>query len=229
MLQQASKIRGVVVEGYDGKLGEVDDLHFDAYRWRVHYLVLRVDGIVSKERCLLSPTFIEASDWQQGRLTARMTRDLLEGSAESELDKHVAKQLEQSGADYAAGTPPSVRPVGSAAAAPRGEPSDPETDREGRPLVRSFDEVSGYAVDARNGRSGFIQDLLVDTQAWTIEYMLVHQRHLLPSPTRQVPTSWCGEFDWVAHCVRMNVARDQIHACPEYSAWATPGQMLDRT
>jgi hypothetical protein len=222
MLQQASKIRGVVVEGYDGELGDVDDLYFDSYRWQVHFLVLHVDGIMSKERCLLSPSFIEASDWRQGRLTARMTQDLLEGTSDFELDVHknVARQL---------ASPPTLQPVGSPAAGPRGDPGDPETDQEGRPLMRSVDEVVGYAVEARDGYAGFVQDLLVDTKDWTIGYMLVHQRNVLPSPTRQVPISWCQQFDWAADCVRMNAARHQIHASPEHPARATPGQMLDRT
>ena len=229
MLVQASTIRGTVAEGTDGKLGDVDDLYFDAYRWRVHFLVLTTGGIVSQDRLLLAPALIETSDWQSRRLAARISQDLLQACATSELAENVARQLERVGAGFAAGPPPTPKPEGWQAAGPKGEPNSPETDDAGRPLVRSVNEVTGYQVAAQDGQLGFIQDFLIDVRRWTIEYLLVHQRHFLPGPTRRVPVSWCELFDWAAHCVRMKVSRDRIRQCRKHPARATLGQMLDRT
>jgi len=216
MLIRASEIRGSIVEGTDGQLGIVDDLYFDAYRWLVDYLVIDMGTWFDEQEALLPPSHIETVDWPSHRILVRTSRDGLRHGPQPSQHHTVARQMAERNAGYV-WWPPAVEPnVEGTAPGPIGDPFASETDQQGRPLMRSVEEVTGYVVEAIDGRCGRLLNLLVDDRSWRIMALIIDHHNWLPGPGVIVPVDFVEHFDWLAHTVHMTVTRDRIRSCKVY-------------
>jgi hypothetical protein len=202
-------------------------MYFDEFGWRCCYFVVETGGLFSGKRSLVPLSYLERADWAARRLAMQITEEGLQSVGCNDLDKDVASQLEKHGAGYVAWPPPAPKPEGSTAQVPLGDPADPGTDDEGKPLLRSAKEITGYAVEATDGPCGHIDDLLVDDTTWRVEFLLVNPRNLLPGTPRTVPTAWVEACDWLSHCVRMRVDKDRIHHCPKDETNSTIDHLIN--
>jgi len=213
MLTRASKIRGMTVDGTDGQLGVVSDLYFDAYRWLVDYLVVDVGNWFGEQEALLPPSHIESIDWTTHRIVARTSRVGLRRGPQPATHQTVSRQLEERNAGYVM-WPPTAVVVEGTAPGPLGDPLAMETDQHGRALLHSAEEVTGYVVEAADGRCGRLLNLLVDDQSWRILSLIIDHQNWLPGEGVRVPVDFVDRFDWLTHTVQMNVIRDRIRSCP---------------
>lgn len=220
MLVKASLVRQCDAVGGDGTLGEIDDLYFDEFGWRVCYFVVATGDILAGKRSLAPLSYLESANWTAKRLSMRMSKQGLLDEPLSDLDHDVASQFEKHNAGYVAWPPPTPTPEGSTSQVPLGEPHHPGTDDEGKPLLRSAKEISGYVIEASDGRCGHLEDLLIDDKRWTVESLLIDPRNLLPGTLRLVPASMVDHCEWLSHSVRMNVGKQQIRNCPAYETQA---------
>lgn len=216
MLVKASVIRQCQAARGEASIGDVADLYFDEAGWRSCYLVVETGGLFSGKRSLVPLTYLESFDWPTRRLAMRITEAGLDAVGCNDLDKNVASQLEKHGAGYVAWPPPAPKPEGSTAQVPLGNPNEPGTDDDGRPLLRSVKEVVGYAVEVTDGPCGHVDDLLIDDATWQVEFLLVNPRNFLPGTPRAVPAPWVEACDWLSRSMRMNLDKDRIRECPTY-------------
>ena len=227
MLAKASVIRECEIVGSDETFGNVVDLYFDEYGWRTCYFVVEIGSLLSRKRVLVPLSYVESIDWRAKRISVRMTKQSLLDAGSEDLDRDVASQLKKRGAGYVAWPPPMPRPEGSTSQVPLGEADHSGTDDEGKPLLRSAKETTGYAVEATDGPCGHIDDLLIDDTTWNVELLLVNPNNLLPGTLRSVPVSWVEEFDWLSHSVRLNVNKEHVRDRPAYETNSTIDYLLN--
>jgi hypothetical protein len=94
----------------------------------------------------------------------------------------------------------------------------PVREEEADPHLRSSREVTGYHIEAADGRIGHVDDFLADDQAWIIRYMAIDTRYWLPGKKVLIAVSWVNSIDWGAGSVSVDLAKDAIRNSPEYSA-----------
>jgi len=72
----------------------------------------------------------------------------------------------------------------------------------------------GLRVEARDGASGRVADILVDDEHWTIDYLIAEMAG--PRGRRQVlvPLDWVGPLDVANGAVYLRRTREQLHGSP---------------
>jgi hypothetical protein len=87
---------------------------------------------------------------------------------------------------------------------------------EGDPYLRSAREVTGYAIQARDGDLGHVEDFIVDDESWALRYMVVDTRNWWPGKHVLVPPQWIESVCWPQSSVVVGLLRETIKKCAEY-------------
>jgi hypothetical protein len=97
-------------------------------------------------------------------------------------------------------------------------------EQEGDPHLRSAREVTGYAIAARDGDLGHVEDFLLDDATWALRYMVVDTVNWWPGKQVLVPPAWIAAISWDERMVAVDLTREAIKTGPAYD----PAQAFDR-
>jgi hypothetical protein len=79
---------------------------------------------------------------------------------------------------------------------------------------RSFRELSAYEMEARDGGSGRLEDLVADDSSWTLRFVVVDTRAWLPVGMVLVPTGSIEAVDPSRQRVITSLTGDEIKNDP---------------
>ncbi len=241
MLCSIKQLGGYAVAAQDGEVGKVAHAYFDDRLWTIRHLVAGTGTWLSGRDVLISPHAVQRIDEERRQVAVNLTRRQVEQAPDIDTDKPVSRQQEARYYDYY-GYPyywggaglwgPAAFPMGAGAvvamASTEGTstlPPDRQTqDRgeQGDPHLRSSAEVTGYAVEARDGGIGHVEDILFDPQSWAIRHVVIDTRNWLPGRKVLVEPAAIEDVDWSGRQVRVNLTREAVKASPEYR----PGELL---
>ena len=247
-LRPLERLREFTIGAKDGDVGTFDDVYFDDQSWTIRYLVVSTGGWLSGRRVLISPPAVEAIDAAGRRLVTGLSKEQVKNSPDIDTTRPVSRQHEMRLFDYygypyywtgpyrwGAAPYPYAAPYPSAAPYPPGtlreadRPAVAEElaarDREQQdPHLRSAREVTGYAIEAADGRLGHVEDFLVDDDEWAIRYLIVDPKSWWPGPHVLIATDWITRVSWSDAAVHVNVSREAVQNAPRYDN----GALLDR-
>jgi len=223
MLRSLSATENYVLSAKDGDIGRCKDFLFDDDFWTIRYMVADTGKWLPGRKVLISPISLGEPDWLQRRFSVSLTKEQIENSPP--LDEHapVSRRYEKryfgyyywpyywTGGDIwgAAPYPPAV-PVEYPEELEE-EEKDPEKSH-----LRSVKEVTGYDIQATDGRIGHVEDFIVDDETWTVRYMVVDTRKWLPGRKVLVSPEWIERIAWGEHTVSVDLSTEEIKQSPEY-------------
>jgi hypothetical protein len=232
MLHLVSRMRGADVLATDGPIGTVEDLYFDDEQWTVRYIVVSTGAWLGRS-VLLSPMAIEEA-WTAGRVAVKLTRAQVESSPDAATHEPVSRRMESEllrhygypiywggggvwgaygipaallGAPPEPFTPP-VLPPG----APQSRPSAATSDEDRH--LRSAGDVTGYHVEATDGRIGHIDDFLVDDRSWQIRYVQLDTSNWIGGKAVAISPHVFRDIDQAGRSVKVAVSRDAVKRAP---------------
>ena len=235
MLRSVSGMRGFTIHATDGDMGSVDDFLFDDQQWTIRYLVANTGSWLSSRLVLVSPIAFRSADVARETFDVALTRQQVENSPSIATDQPVSRQLEGEYSRYygypcywagqglwGAGMYPRMEDM----AAVSSTYQEMETGRqpEGDPYLRSAREVTGYAIQARDGDLGHVEDFIVDDESWGLRYLVVDTRNWWPGKHVLVSPRWIDSVSWTESSVMVDLLRETIKEGPEYD----PSMLLDR-
>jgi hypothetical protein len=164
----------------------VDDFYFDDEDWGIRYLVVDTGSWLSGRKVLISPLAVGHAGWMARRLPVALTRAQVEHSPDIDTRKPVSRQHEAEYLRYY-GYPYYWGGAGlwGMGAYPGGLTTEGRIEEElkahqahttGTPddcHLRSSNAVIGHRVEATDGDTGHVEDLLVDDYTWAITYLIV--------------------------------------------------------
>jgi uncharacterized protein YrrD len=231
MKQILSKVIGKTVETKDGKKGTVKDFLFDEKFWIIRYLEADFGDLFTSMKVLVPKVFFSAPEWDKGRLQLELTEGEIEKCPkisehlpvsrkyEEELYKHYDLQPYWTGAHMGPMTgfyPP--RPISS----PDNKVKESELDT----ILRSFNEVEGYHVNALDGNLGHIEDIIVNDENWQITSVVIDTKNWLPwSKKVMIAVDWIESISYVDREVKVKLSIETIKNAPEYN----PNDINDMT
>ena len=232
MLRSAKDMLGCKVHAADGKIGDVEDVYFEDLGWTVRYVVVDTGNWLPGRLVLISPLSVALGeqDWSKQVLPVCLTKEQVEKSPSADADKPVSRQHEIELNEYygwpvywptfpAAVLQGEMRP----AAASRGG-KDGFGKEEGDPHLRSMKVLKGYYIEAEDGEIGHVEDFIVDTEDWTVRYMVVDTRNWLPERKVLVAPAWVKAVKWGDKKVQVEFPRETIRESPEFD----PSQPVNR-
>jgi hypothetical protein len=208
MLRSLNDLRGYTLRERDGDMGIADDFLFDDHRWVIRYLVADTGTWLPGRLVLISPYAITAADWLGGWLALGLSKDEVEHSPDVSVDKPVSRQIEEELAKHY--TWPAywlARP-----------PESPDVTQmvRGDSALRSAKEVTGYRIEAADGRVGHVEDFVVDDEDWSIRFVVVDTRDWLPARKVVIAPQQIQRVNWSDQKVHFPMTREQIKNGPEY-------------
>ncbi len=210
----------------DGRVGSVEDFLFDSVLWTLRYLVVKLGGAPPHRRVLVPEGFFRQPDWNHRQMPVHLTKKAIEESPSITEDAPVSRQRENEIRDFfglqpyfMAGMPAGVYPIPMTRHhTGQGETISPEAEYNNNdPHLRSCTEVKGYAIGARDGEMGSVDDFLMDDQRWVIRYVIVDTRAWLPGKRVLMPLIWITDISWKRQTVLVDVKKEQVHQAPDYN------------
>ena len=225
MLRSVHDWKGFTIQATDGEIGHVDQFFFDDEHWTIRYLVVDTGGWLAGRRVLISPIALGETDWPEQRLHVKLTRQQVENSPDIDLDRPVSR-LQEKGYYQYYGWPaywagpalwgPGPYPL-YYAPEERHDIIEPDIKGEsGDRHLRSVREVTGYAIQARDGDIGHVEDFLLDERDWSIRYLIVDTKNWLPGKKVLVAPTWISGVHWDRSNVSVDLTRSAIEQAPEY-------------
>ena len=225
MLRRASDLLRLRLGARDGEIGRVKDFYFDDQSWTLRYLVADTGTWLTGRRVLISPFAIKGVDAEQGHVDVQLTREQVEGSPSIDEHKPVSRQFESDYARYY-GWPmywygpalwgPTPFPLYDGVAREAGRDSSAVAQESGDRHLRSASEVKGYALHARDGDLGRVEDFIIGDADWAIRYLLVDTNSWRPGGKALIATQWISGVSWDRSHVAVDVTRGQIQGAPEF-------------
>ncbi|HUR58860.1 MAG TPA: PRC-barrel domain-containing protein, partial [Opitutaceae bacterium] len=215
---------------------------FDDRSWTVRYLVVDTGTWLNSRKVLISPSALGVAEWDKRVLPVALTQDQVRLSPPLDPAEPVTQEHENQLTHYynwpaywgPAGFPdmgyamPMV-PVDVEPPQPAGVPVAParrvSAENAVHPAphhVRSVRAVTGYAIAAKDGALGHVDDFLIDDRSWEIRYLVVDTRNFLPGKKVIVAPQWIQSVGWEDAKVSVDLARETIKSSPEYD----PEQVL---
>ncbi len=227
MLLAGSALKGFALEAEDGRFGAVSDFLFSDETWEMCWLVVDTGGWLTGRKVLIHPSAIGRVDYGRQQFLVALSKAQVKGSPDILADQPVSRQMERdlygyygwdplwSGGFYgplAMGSPLGMSPylgggapLGGTDVGNRGEHWDPGGYED--PHLRSVTGMTGYHLYACDDGIGHVENLLIESAAWAIRYLVVDTRnwwsgrHVLLSPDAVT------DISWLQHEMRLNVTR----------------------
>jgi hypothetical protein len=238
MLRAIKQFQGVRIRARDGEIGKVSDVYFDDKEWVIRYVVVDTGSwLAGGRRVLIAPAAFDQADWEAGELPVHLTRDQVQNAPGIDSDKPVSRQNEIDLSSYygwpeywppltalsptmpysGAGVMPAALPgEGPAALTPDSGNVADGTPGDGDPHLRSGREVTGYRIEARDGRAGKVDDLLFNDETWRIDYMVVDTGGPLSSKKVMLAPSWVQRIATDDSVAQVDLDRESVEKSPEF-------------
>jgi PRC-barrel domain len=237
MLWNASAINQYAVEASDGPIGTVSDFLFDDASWTVRWLVVDTGRWLTGRKVILPTSALGHPDPAEDSFSVGLTQQQVDDSPGVGLEEPVSRQTESSvyahyglGPYWGAGYLGGYRgPFGSTPFPVSGtdelnrRAADAEHDRY-NPTLRSFQLITGYHVESRDGDIGHVEDFLVDDTDWTIRFLVIDTRNWWPGKRVLISPRSVLEIDWQGRMVTLDVDRQKVKDGPAYD----PSVVIDQ-
>jgi len=213
------------------QLGTLRDFYFDDHDWIIRYLV--VDMTPSNRLVLLSPEAVESFHGTDETLTVNLTAGQIASSPDIDLENSISSQQEAELRSY----------YGWPALASRGAlltgysllPPPPAVVESGETTsleeennhLQDAQRVLKYAVQARDGATGHVDDFLIDDESWTLQYIVVDTGNWLSGKKVLVSPSYVYQIDWAEAIVHVDLNQETIQNSPEYELESFPSQDIE--
>lgn len=212
------------VRAVDGDIGRVQDLQVDDRPWVVRDIVVDVGHWLAGHLVLIRPAAVVNPARGDQTIDVKLTAEQIADAPSVETHPSVTRQHNVEPYQYLglpfplSGSEPWTAAIAAARVSERGSSRLRYFDLH----LRSLRALSHYAIEARDGEAGHVEDWIVDSQKWHARYAVVKtasgrsRRHVL------LPVHWLGPISWSARAIYADLPRGAIIHAPEHAPAALP-------
>jgi hypothetical protein len=225
MIFRLTELIKYVVRAKDGIIGEVEDFYFDAFEWRLRYLVIAGNEEMDRRKLLISTVALDRPDYENSQLDIDLSKEIVKNSPEVTLDRPITREEEVALHSYyqwpfyweAAGVSayPFIEMVS--------DMKKQEAEADNVHLLRSATQLLSLSIQARDGSIGYVDDFLIEDEQWNMLYLVVDTGTWLPGRKVLISPQWIKKIHWVEATVDVDLSRETIKNSPEYD----PSRPLD--
>ncbi|MCB9558012.1 MAG: PRC-barrel domain containing protein [Deltaproteobacteria bacterium] len=232
MLRSLQALTGYALNATDGKIGRCQDFLFDDQHWVLRYMVADTARWLPGRRVLIYPRAVTRADWQSRTIDVLLSKQQVEDAPALAEDQPVSRRYENRYLRYlgygpywidthawgVAALPHDLPAAGDGASANEAS-SDIEKPEDCH--LRSFNEIRGYRLDCHDDELfGSITDALVDLTSWTLRYVVVATRRILPGKEILVTPDLIGKLSYGQRTMTVDLTTEQLRNCPRFDPQA---------
>jgi hypothetical protein len=218
MLLKVKDLMGYTIKATDGDLGKVKDFYIDDRNWSVRFILIDTGEWLPERRVILSPFAIGKPDTTARVMTEEVSREQVKNSPGIKEYGRITREEEIRLCDYFGW------PIYCEDTATGG--SEPYTDmeREG-PAADEHDigthligarHLHGFRVEGPDGEIGFVEDMILDDDNWTIRYLAADTRKWFPGRKVLIATEWIERINAAEEKIHADISKKLVHDSPEY-------------
>ncbi|MFH1299445.1 MAG: PRC-barrel domain-containing protein [Planctomycetota bacterium] len=218
MFRSTNELRGYKLLATDGEFGTVKDFLFDDELNITRYIVVDTGGWLISQQVLISPVAIKQPDLDTHKLPTVLSKSNIAESPQIECDRPISRQHEYALAWYY-NWPVywgSMIPALMGRQAAIAEMEGQREQLQGDPHLRSVAEVIGYQIQCMEGVVGHVEDMIVDTESWSLRYLIIDTRNWLPSKKVIIAFDWITHITWEDRKAHVDLTQDQVKNAPVY-------------
>ena len=219
MLRSLKDLQRYRIHAVDGDIGAAYEFYFDDMQWGIRYLVVDTGAWFTGQRVLISPMAIVHADWAGLTLTLDLTKERIRRAPKVDEYKPFSRQEELNYVKYygwptywSAAIPTTTPKLGTRQAI-----TSPDEPKEAPHLHRTR-PVFSYAIHARDGDIGEVEDFIVDDDAWMIRNMVVSTRHWLPGKKVLIAPQWIADVNESESKIHVDLTREKVRNSPEFNS-----------
>jgi uncharacterized protein YrrD len=213
----------------DGEVGIVYDFFFDDFDWSIRYIIVEAGEWLDRKYVLFSPDAISLEDGEKVSFNISATRELIESSPATDLERPLSRQGEidlhnhYQWPFYWERLDHTIYPLVEMYSEMKEKTGEADLEQEDIHL-RSVRYVTGYTIEARDGKIGHVEDFIVGLTSWNILYLVVDTGAWITGRKVVLAPQWIQKIEWRNKQVRVDLEQDTIKNSPEYDP-----SNLDRT
>lgn len=228
MQRSIKEIQDYVLEADDGEIGRCKDFIFDDGSWTVRYMVADTGKWLPKKKVLISPISLGKADWESKTYRVELTKSQIEACPGLDENAPVSREYEKQLFDHFGWSPYWIgtRLWGMAAIPTRMAVPEPGKKSESQTAtmevespfrnLRSAGEVMGYHIQATDGEIGHVEDFIMDDTNWTLRYVVVDTRNILPGKKVLLAPQWVNSIEWRGRKMNVDLSKDLIKNGPSF-------------
>lgn len=210
MLQSTAHLIGFSLSATDGEIGKVKDFYFDDNTWKIRYLVVETGNWLFGRKVLIAPHAILHSLEESRTIAVSMTKEQVKNSPDIDTDKPVSKQSEADLYQHYAwpygsagmGYPSAAMITGAAELSNEMDNVEHHYDKH----LRSYKHITDYKVYNEDGPVGDTEDFLLNTEDWTLPYLIVHTPVSSSNEKTVIPTRKIRSIDLNTYMVLIDLS-----------------------
>lgn len=242
MLRSLRDLEKYSIHATDDDIGRVEDFYFDDSTWVIRYLIVDTSVWLPNRKVLISPISMGRPDWAKKILPVKITKQQVKDSPDIDLDKPVSRQHEMNYLGYygypyywggsglwGGGAYPYSMLKGTENDRVDNSHQASSTTREQElfssdknlhedPHLRSYKEVAGYHIEAKDGDIGHVHDMLVDERSWAIRYIVINTSNWFGGHQVLIVPEWIRHISWSEHMVDVDLTRQRVKDAPLYDS-----------
>jgi hypothetical protein len=218
MKRNIKSLIGFTLSATDGEIGKVKEFYFDDETWTIRYLIVDTGNWLSGRVVLISPQALLAPDWENKTFPINLTREQIKNSPDINTDIPVSRREEMELHSYypwvnywAPGYFGGMGPLTDSSVLLEQRTEEQGEDKH----LRSTHKVTGYTIQASDGKIGTVEDFLVD-DSWKIDFILVDTDHWFPGRKILLSPDMIKEIDWATELVVVYTTVAHVRNSPEY-------------
>lgn len=212
-----SQLRHYAIHATDGDIGGCQDVLIDDKQWVVRYIVADTNTWLPLSRkVVITPVSIELLDQDEDKIAVTLSKAALKDSPSLEEHQPVSREYESLLYQYFGygyyWTGPGAW----------GEYAHPlelvdNYDKaqslvvEDNSHLRSCDELTGYAIALSDGRTGHVDDFIIQWPQWSVSHLVVSLNDWLPGGKRvRIDCRHIIRVDWAEQCIELDIAKKEL-------------------
>lgn len=221
MYRCVNEVIGYKLAAKDGEIGKCADFLFEDRPWIIRYVVGETDGFLNRQKVLIPLVELEKPNGSTQLFHINLTKQQIEESPPLSEDEPVSRQYERISYLYF-GWPAywAGDELENTASMPSGVFRKPENaqDRvDKKSSLRSVKEITGYHVNATDGKAGRVNDFVVDDNIWTIRYLVVDMENHVKDKKVLLAPDLVNTLDWLNKTVNVDLSANCVKNCPEFN------------
>jgi hypothetical protein len=231
MIQRSGKLDGYSIEALDGGIGHIKQFLFDEEHLTIRYIVVDTGPLIFGRKVLISPKSVLRVNWDDKSVKVDLDKEQIKNSPEIDEKQPISRKKEAelhryynlplywtgmgvAGATMYPGAFGGTGPALPSELARRAEREAFDTEENGSHL-RSTEEVTGYHIEASDGRFGHVDDFMIEDLTWIIRYLVVDTKDILPGKDVLISPQWITKISWMEQKVYVNLPKNKISNAPE--------------
>jgi uncharacterized protein YrrD len=223
MLVHTKDLEDYTVKATNDIEGHIEDLYFDDLYWNIQSMIVKTGILIDEKTILLSEKALGKPDINNHVLPVSVSFE----SNGQQIDEPF-KPISRAKSDNA--NQILKWPLNQLNLKSLDQPelnnlitnmseSSGRLNQKTNPHLRSWKEVLGYNINAKDGEIGHVDDFIVETENWKIRYLIIDTRNWLPGGKDiLISPAWIEKIKWSSNLVFIDLKKKSLKESPPYDA-----------